>query len=169
MLLLIAGHETTVNLLGSGLLALLRTPGQADLLRGKPELVPGAVEEMLRYESPVMTTTFRVATQPLEFSGQVILPMEEVVVCIGSANHDPAQFADPECFDITREPNRHLAFAMGSHFCLGAPLARAEARIAFTCLLEYLPRLRMVDETPHWNPGNFMRGLRDLRLKVEDR
>jgi cytochrome P450 len=164
MLLLIAGHETTVNLLGNGLRTLFIHPEEMARLRARPELVPAAIEEMLRYESPVQNSTFRVTTRPYTVGGVTIPPEKILVVMIGAANRDPAQFPDPDRFDITREPNRHLGFGLGIHFCLGAPLARTEARIAFTCLLEHLPRLRLVEA--QWTAGTFMRGLRRFDLQV---
>ena len=166
MLLLIAGHETTVNLLGNGLYTLLRHPDQMERLHAQPGLVPTAIEEMLRYESPVQNSTFRVTTQPYEIGGQRIEPNQILIVMIGAANRDPKQFPNPDCFDVGRDPNRHLAFGMGGHFCLGAPLARAEARIAFQSMLELLPRLHL-GEGARFSPGTFMHGLRILPLRVD--
>ncbi len=164
MLLLIAGHETTVNLLGNGLYTLLKYPDQMERLRAQPELVTTAIEEMLRYESPVQNSTFRVTTRPYEIGGQLIEPNQMVVVMIGAANRDPDQFPNPDRFDVGRDPNRHLAFGMGGHFCLGAPLARSEARIAFQSLLEYFPRLHPAEGTC-FTRGVFMHGLRALPLR----
>ncbi len=164
ILLLIAGHETTVNLLGNGLLALLQHREQVERLRQKPELIPCAVEEMLRFHSPVQRATFRAATEVIEIAGRRIEPGQQVSAVIGAANRDPAQFPDPDRFDAGREPNRHLAFGRGSHFCLGAPLARTEARIAFTRLLAQLPELRLADAEPEWNSNTLLRGLRSLRV-----
>ncbi len=166
MLLIIAGHETTVNLLGNGLYTLLKYPDQMERLRTQPGLVPTAIEEMLRYESPVQNSTFRVTTRPYEIGGQLIEPNQMVVVMIGAANRDPDQFPNPDRFNIGRDPNRHLAFGMGGHFCLGAPLARTEARIAFEAMLEYFPRLRQA-EGARFTPGTFMHGLRTLPLRFE--
>lgn len=162
MLLLIAGHETTVNLLGNGLLALLRHPVELARLKARPELIPTAVEEMLRYESPVQRATFRLTTGRIEIGGATIEQGQQVSAVIGAANRDPDQFPRPDVFDATRQPNRHLAFGLGIHFCLGAPLARTEARIGFTRLLSQLPGVRLVDETPDWSPNTFFRGLRTL-------
>src|SRR5690606_32353898 len=128
VLLLIAGHETTVNLLGNGLLALLQHPDQMALLRQDPGLIPNGVEEMLRYDSPVQRATNRFALEPIEIAGKRIEPGQQVSAVLGAANHDPSHFPDPDCFDVRRTPNRHLAFGFGIHFCLGAPLARAEGQ-----------------------------------------
>jgi cytochrome P450 len=163
ILLLIAGHETTVNLLGNGLLTLLRHPDQLALLRSHPELMPSAVEEMLRFESPVQRATFRIATDDFAISGATLHRGQEINAFLGAANRDPQQFPEPDCFDIRRQPNRHIAFGLGIHFCLGAPLARAEARIGFEQLLQALPNLRLAGE-PRWNQNTFIRGLRTLPI-----
>jgi cytochrome P450 len=143
ILLMIAGHETTVNLLGNGLYLLFQHPDQARLLRQRPEIWASAIEEILRFESPVQQGTFRVTTEPIEIAGTRLDAGCRVIALIGSANRDPVQFPNSDRFDILRTPNRHLAFGMGSHFCLGASLARTEARIAFTRLFERLPNLRL--------------------------
>jgi pimeloyl-[acyl-carrier protein] synthase len=166
MLLLIAGHETTVNLLGNGTLTLLTHPHQMELLRTRPELIPTAIEEMLRYESPVQYSTFRVTTRDYKAGDFTIPPGQTLMVMIGAANRDPAQFPDPDRFDITREPNRHLSFGVGTHFCLGAPLARTEARIAFTYLMEHGREFHL--QEAKFTPGTFMRGLHHLSLTVRD-
>jgi pimeloyl-[acyl-carrier protein] synthase len=163
ILLLIAGHETTVNLLGNGLLTLLRHPDQLALLRAHPELMPSAVEEMLRFESPVQRATFRIVTDDFAISGGTLHRGQEINVFLGAANRDPQQFPEPDCFDIRRQPNRHIAFGLGIHFCLGAPLARAEARIGFEQLLQALPDLQLAGE-PVWNQNTFIRGLRVLPI-----
>jgi cytochrome P450 len=163
-LLLVAGHETTVNLIGNGAWALLNHPEQLEQLRARPALVESAVEEMLRYCGPVETTTQRWATEDTEFRGQVIPKGEAILGSLMSADHDPEQFPEPERFDITREPNRHIAFGFGIHFCLGAPLARLEATIALNLLLERMPRLRFgVDPSGlRWRDGILIRGLQRL-------
>ena len=143
MLLLIAGHETTVNLLGNGMLTLLRNPDQMQLLRRRPDMLPGAIEEMLRFESPVQQGTFRVTTRAVEIGGQQIEAGQQIVVLIGAANRDPERFPEPDAFRIDRSPNRHLAFGLGIHFCLGASLARAEARIGFEAVLRRLPSIAL--------------------------
>jgi cytochrome P450 len=162
MLLLIAGHETTVNLLGNGLWTLLSHPDQLALLKRHPSLLPSAIEEMLRFESPVQRATFRLTTEALELGGARLEAGQQVSAVIGAANRDPEQFPQPDLFDIRRQPNRHLAFGLGIHFCLGAPLARTEARIAFARLLELLPDLRLARPTPDWASNTFFRGLRSL-------
>ncbi|QRO02422.1 cytochrome P450 [Archangium violaceum] len=163
-LLLVAGHETTVNLIGNGVWALLNHSEQLERLRANPALIESAVEEMLRYCGPVETTTQRWAAQDAEFHGQVIPRGETILASLLSADHDPEQFPEPERFDITREPNRHIAFGFGIHFCLGAPLARLEATIAINLLLERLPRLRFgVDPSElRWRDGILVRGLQRL-------
>jgi pimeloyl-[acyl-carrier protein] synthase len=162
MLLLIAGHETTVNLLGNGLLTLLRHPTQLALLKNHPERLLSAVEEMLRFESPVQRATFRFTAETFEIGGRTLDKGQQVSAVLGAANRDPTQFPQPDTFDITRQPNRHLAFGLGIHFCLGAPLARTEARIGFARLLEQLPNLQLVSQTPDWSTNTFFRGLSTL-------
>ncbi len=163
-LLLVAGHETTVNLIGNGVWVLLQHPEQLERLRARPALIESAVEEMLRYRGPVETTTQRWAVRDTEFHGQVIPAGEGVVASLLAANHDPEQFPEPERFDITREPNRHIAFGFGIHFCLGAPLARLEGTLAIRLLLERMPRLRLAVDPAglRWRDGILVNGLRHL-------
>jgi cytochrome P450 len=163
-LLLIAGHETTTNLIGNGLLALLREPDQLARLRGDLDLLPTAIEELLRYDGPVQAT-LRVAREDVEIGGQAIEAGSLLLVGIGAANHDPDVFADPEQLDITRDPNPHLAFGLGAHFCLGAPLARLEGEIAFRALLERFPRLELAVEAPTYRPNPVLRGLTALPVR----
>ena len=167
-LLLIAGHETTVNLIGNGTLALLDHPDQMQQLRSDPQLMKSAVEEMLRFTSPVETGTERYTKQDVTISGVTIPRGSFVLASIASANRDEAHFDNPDAFDICREPNKHLAFGLGPHYCLGAPLARLEAQIAFESLLERTTELRLgIDrEKLHWNRGLILRGLRSLPLRV---
>lgn len=148
ILLLVEGHETTVNLLGNGMMALLQHPDQLALPRERPDLLQGAVEEMLRFESPVQQATFRVAAEAFEVGGERIEQGQVVTALIGAANRDPERFPDPDRFDIARDPNRHLAFGLGIHFCLGAPLARTEARIAFPKILAALRGVRLAAAEP---------------------
>jgi cytochrome P450 len=163
-LLMIAGHETTVNLISNGVWALLRHPEQLERLRADPPLIDSAVEEMLRYCGPVRHTTSRFAVQDTEFLGQRIPAGEMIMASLLSANHDAEQFSEPERFDITRQPNRHIAFGFGLHFCIGAPLARLEATIAIPLLLERLPGLRfgLDPATLRWRHGLLIHGLERL-------
>lgn len=161
VLLLVAGHETTVNLMGNGLYALLQNPGQLGRLRQDPALIESAVEEMLRYDAPVQWGTFRFAGESISIGGCDIGAGQTVVVALSAANRDPAQFADPDTFDVSRSPNRHLSFGMGIHFCLGAPLARLEARVSWSRLL---PRFGQIDlnGTPRRRPNVAFRGFDSL-------
>ncbi|MYX74529.1 cytochrome P450 [Streptomyces sp. SID3915] len=166
-LLLVAGHETTVNLISNGVRALLDHPDQLALLRARPELLDGAVEEMLRYEGPVETATFRFAREPVTIGSQVIPAGDAVLVALGSGNRDADRYPDPDTFDIRREPRGHLAFGHGMHFCLGAPLARMEGRIAVRALLDRCPGLAPDPdgEEPDWLPGLLIRGVRRLPVR----
>ena len=164
VLLLFAGHETTTNLLGNGLFHLLRHPDQRELLRAHPTLILDAVEELLRYYGPVPATV-KVATEDFDWHGRSIRRGEMVLPLISSANRDPRQFDDPDALDVRRKPNRHLAFAFGIHFCLGAPLARLEAHLAFDALLRRFAGLALASEKPRWKPMLFLRGLEALPLR----
>jgi cytochrome P450 PksS len=163
-LLMVAGHETTVNLIGNGIWALLRHPEQLERLRANPALIEPALEELLRYCGPVRHTTSRFALQDTEFRGQLIPAGEMIMASVLSANRDPEQFDAPDQLELTRTPNRHIAFGSGSHFCLGAPLARLEALIALPLLLERMPRLRFAEEpsTLRWRGGLLIHGLERL-------
>src|ERR1700754_789686 len=164
ILLFGAGHETTVNLIGNGLLALHRNPDQLALLKSRPELITNAIEEFLRYDSSVQLSG-RVALEDIEDLGGKRIPKGESVLCLlGSANHDPAVYPDhPERLDISRPNVRPLSFGGGIHFCLGAQLARIEAEVAISTLLRRLPELRLDDvENPEWRPTFVLRGLRRL-------
>ena len=163
-ILLTAGHVTTVNLIASGTLALLTHPEQLAQLKADPELAKNAVEEVLRYWGPVETTLPRFAKEDVAIDGTVIPHGEMLMVGLASANHDPARFADPETFDITRaDANRHIAFGKGIHVCLGAPLARLEGQIALNTLFARLPDLRLAvpEAEVTWRPG-FLRQLDTL-------
>ena len=164
MLLFVAGHETTVNLIGNGLLALYSQPDQLALLKANPSLIGGAIDEFLRYDSSVQMTG-RVALEDIDDLGGKKIPKGETVMCLlGSANRDPAVYPDhPERLDITRPNVRPLSFGGGIHFCLGAQLARIEAEIAVNTLLRRLPELRIDDvENPEWRPTFVLRGLKRL-------
>ena len=161
VLLLFAGHETTTNLLGNGLFHLLRHPDQMRLLMRSPEAIPTAVEEFLRYDGPV-PATIKVATEDVEWHGRSIRRGDMVLPFMSAANRDPRQFAAPDQLDVMREPNRHLAFAYGIHFCLGAPLARLEAQLTFETLLRRFPDLALAATPPRWKPMIFLRGLESL-------
>jgi len=162
-LLLIAGHETTTNLIGNGALALLRDRPQWERLCAEPALLPGAVEELLRFDGPVQATV-RVAREDVELDGHVIPEGALVIVSIGAANHDPEVFERPGELDLARDPNPHLAFGFATHFCLGAPLARLEAQVAFEALTRRFPDLTLLDDAPSYRPNPVLRGIDALSL-----
>ena len=161
VLLLIAGHETTVNLIGNGTLALLRNPGELQRLRENPGLIGTAVEELLRYDGPVQRTA-RIPSSEVTIGGRTIAKGEMVMPFIGAADRDPAQFPDPDRLDITRADNRHIAFGWGIHFCLGAPLARVEGQIAINTLVQRLPKLALATDRPEHRESLTLRGLKSL-------
>ncbi|HKZ02236.1 MAG TPA: cytochrome P450 [Pyrinomonadaceae bacterium] len=163
-LLLIAGHETTVNLIGNGMLALLDHPDAMNKLRRDPTLIKIAVEELLRYSSPVFMSTERYAREDLNIHGLTIPRGGMTLGVIGSANRDETVFENPDELDITREPNKHLSFGQGIHFCLGAPLARLEGEIAINTILRRMPDLHLAvsTESLRWRPSMFLRGLESL-------
>jgi cytochrome P450 len=165
LLVMGAGHETTTNLIGNGALALLRHPGEWERLRRAPRLAPAAVEEILRFDSPVQATS-RVCTEPFAIHGRTIPPREEIGLMLGAANRDPRVFADPDRLDLGRPEPRHLSFGFGIHFCLGAGLARLEGQLALGALVARAPRLALAcDEAElEWRPGWLLRGL--VRLPV---
>ena len=166
-LLLVAGHETTVNLIANGTLALLQHPDQMALLRANPALIRSAIEEMLRYNGPVETTTWRHALQDVRIGDKVIAQGDVVMAALLAANRDPAEFPDPNRFDITREPNRHIAFGSGIHYCVGAPLARLEGTIAISTLLRRLPHLELAvpAEQLVWNDSILLHGMSAMPVK----
>ncbi|SEG68522.1 Cytochrome P450 [Actinacidiphila yanglinensis] len=166
-LLLIAGHETTVNLLGSTLLALLQHPDQLAKLRARPELLDPAVEESLRYNSPAPVTTWRYAAEPMTIGGSSVTTNDIVLLALGAANHD-GRFPDPDAFDIERKTGGHLSFGHGIHFCVGAALARMEAQVALGRLLERFPDMALAapaDEL-RWRPSVIMHGLAALPVRL---
>jgi cytochrome P450 len=167
-LLLVAGHETTVNLIASGVLALLLNPGEMDRLRANPSLIGSAVEELLRYVAPVSHATFRCASQPVDLGGVRISRGDAVFVALSGANRDPVRFGDPEGLDLSRDSSGHLAFGHGIHYCVGAPLARLEAEIAFTMLLERFGGIRLAvpPESLRWRPSSLIHGLESLPVRL---
>jgi cytochrome P450 len=168
-LLLFAGHETTVNLIGSGMLALIDNPGQLTSLIGQRTLAPSAVEELLRYTNPVQFGASRIALENVVLGEVTIKKHSVVIAMLSSANRDETVFEEPEALNISRDPNRHLGFGLGIHFCLGAPLARMEGRIAFTKLLARFPNIRLaVPRTAiRWRASPVFRGLQSLPVFLE--
>jgi pimeloyl-[acyl-carrier protein] synthase len=165
MILLVAGHETTANLIGNGVHALLRNPEQYQRLKEDPSLIRSAIEEFLRYESPVQMSG-RFVLEDFEFRGQDFRRGQQVAALLGAANRDPERFADPDCLDIGREDNKHIAFGNGIHFCVGAPLARLEAQIAFDTLIRRRPNLKLADDNPAYRPTYTLRGFQSLPVTV---
>lgn len=172
LLLIIAGHKTVANMIGNGTALLLSYPAQLELLRADPGLIPSAIEEILRYEGSASWASLRVAAEDMEL-GEVEIPKGSLVhLSLSSAGHDPEMYDDPERFDITRSPNRHLAFGHGAHFCLGAPLGRLQGEIAFTTLLRRLPGLELAvapEEIAWLADSSLSRGLEALPLRVRER
>jgi cytochrome P450 len=164
ILLLVAGNETTTNLIGNGMLALLRNPDQRRRLQKDPSLIDTSVEEMLRYEGPAQMTS-RIVLQNAEFASHHFEEGQVVLALLGAANRDPHQFPDPDRFDVCRRPNRHLAFGLGIHYCVGAPLALAEAQVAFETLLRRLPEPEPAFEEPDWGQSFILRGLKSLPVR----
>jgi cytochrome P450 len=165
ILLLVAGHETTVNLIGNGTLALLQHPDQWRALVDDPSLARNATEELLRYDSPVQMTT-RLALDDLEIVGTPVSRGTEVFFVLGSANRDPRAFEEPDRLDIRRKVGRIMSFGMGIHFCLGAPLARLEGEIAFQALAREASGLRLASVRPAWRAGLILRGLQELPVTI---
>ncbi len=167
-LLLVAGHETTVNLLGNGMLALLQHPEQMTQLREHPELMKTAVDELLRYDGPVGVSTMRWATEDVEYYGETIKKGEMVVASLLGANRDPSVFANPNDLDLGRTPNKHIAFGNGIHYCVGAPLARMEGAVAFEVLLKRLPNLALTVDADEleWNPTVLLHGMKRMPIRV---
>ncbi|HET8846967.1 MAG TPA: cytochrome P450, partial [Ktedonobacteraceae bacterium] len=159
--LFVGGHETTTNAIGNGLLALLRNTDELQKLQANPALMTGAIEECLRYDSPVQFTA-RLAKQTIELGGKKIYRGQSVMLMLGAANRDPAMFADPNTFDICRQNNRHLAFGQNIHYCIGAPIARLEMRIVLETLLRRMPNLHLADEELVWQDNLSFHGVKSL-------
>jgi hypothetical protein len=166
ILTMVGGQETTTNLIGNGILALLRNPDQLQKLRADVALIPAAVEELLRYESPSQYTA-RLAPEDLELGGRRIRKKQAVIAVMGAANRDPARFPDPDRLDITRGDNRHLAFGWGPHFCFGAALARIEGQAAFEAVLQRMPGLTLEPGPLTWRANLGLRGLTALRVSFQ--
>jgi cytochrome P450 len=161
VLLMIAGHETTTNLIGNGLLALLQHPAQLEELRLNPDLIASAVEELVRYESPVQKMG-RIALADIQIGGKEIQKGQLVVFSFAAANRDPEVFASPNELELARKPNRHLSFGHGLHYCVGAALARLEGQITINTVLRRLPKLRLAGENLEWHRNFTLRGLKSL-------
>jgi cytochrome P450 len=164
---MVGGQETTTNLIGNGMLSLLRNPDQLDKLRSEPSLIPSAVEELLRYESPSQYTA-RLAPQDTVLGGKLIRKRQAVIAVMAAGNRDPERFPDPDRLDITRKNNRHLAFGWGGHFCFGAPLARIEGQIAFEEMLRRMPNWILEPEPLVWRTNLGLRGLTRLPIRFGD-
>ena len=160
------GQETTTNLIGNGLLSLLRNPEELARLQASPSLVPSAVEEVLRYESPIQHTG-RLAPAEMELGGKLIRKRHAVISVIGAANRDPERFPDPDRLDITRTDNRHLAFGWAGHYCFGAPLARVEGQIAFSTILQRLRNIALEPTPLRWRNNMGFRGLESLPVRFD--
>lgn len=164
VLLLNAGHEATVNVVGNGWLALFRHPDQLEALRANPGLIPTAVEELMRYDSPLQLFK-RWVLEDMSYAGIALEKGMQVGLMFGAANHDPAVFAEPDALDITRDPNPHISFGGGVHYCLGAPLARMELQTAYAALLERFPSMTLAVE-PQFHPAYVIRGLKTLQVSL---
>ncbi len=167
-LLLVAGHETTVNLIGNGMLNLLQNPEQLEKLRQNPDMIKTAIEEMLRYDGPVGSSTMRWSLEPVEMYGQVIPAGDMILTSLLGANRDPEAFKNPDMFDITRTPNKHIAFGFGIHYCVGAPLARLEGAIAINTLLRRVPDLALAVDINelNWNATLLLHGMKSMPVRI---
>lgn len=164
--LLVAGHETTVNLIGNGILTLLRHPDVLERLWNEPELAIGAVEEILRYEPPAQFVTGRIAVEDIDVDGVTIPKGSEVGFAIAAANRDPDRFADPDKFNPDRTDNAHLGFGSGYHYCFGAPLARLEGQIALRVFAKRVKAPQLVQDPPPYRPSPLLRGPKELRVRI---
>lgn len=165
LLLFVAGHETTLNLIGNGMHALLRHPEQLSRLAHDPGLIQPAIEELLRYDGPVHLTG-RVATEDIDVNGFTVEKGQQVVTLLAAANRDPAEFPEPDRLDIGREPNHHLAFSHGLHYCLGASLARVEGQAAIGSLVQRFPKMELVTDEVRYRDHFVLRGLEELRVSL---
>jgi cytochrome P450 len=168
IMMMVGGQETTTSLIGNGTLILLERPDLLEQVRGDPALLPSAIEEFLRFESPIQHTA-RMAAVDIELGGKQIRQRQAVIAVLGAANRDPAQFPDPDRVDIRRQENRHLAFGWAAHFCFGAPLARVEAQVAFSSMLRRLPGLQLTTDRLKWQGNLAYRGLTALPVAFEPR
>ncbi len=168
MLILVAGNETTTNLISNGVIALLQNPEQMERLRAEPDLIPSAVNEFLRYDSPVQLTS-RMAPTDLDFKGYPVKKGDQLVLLLAAANRDPAVFTDPERLDVARDEERALSFSHGVHYCLGAQLARLEGEIAFRALLDTFTEIDFADRRIEWGENTILRGPKRLSLRVHRR
>ena len=166
MLLLFAGHETTTNLIGNGLLALIRNPEELQRFRENPALAETAVEELLRYDGPVGSVT-RTALEDIEIGGKTIAAGDRVFCMMNAANRDPQQFEEPERLDILREKNHHVIFGYGVHFCIGAPLARMEGRFALSAMMQRMTEIELGVAPPVWRDSLVLRGLSSLPIRFK--
>ena len=169
ILIVLAGYETTVNLLGNGMRTLLLHPEQMTRLRGNPGLLNSAIDEMLRFESPLQRSTYRVSTEVFRIGGFELEKDQQVSTVIGAANRDPDQFPNPDVFNIARTPNRHVSFGLGIHKCLGERLARLEARIAFRSQLEKFSHIELVSTEADWQQKTLFRGLKSLHIHFDNK
>jgi cytochrome P450 len=159
----VGGQETTTNLIGNGILSLLRHPDELERLKADPALIPSAVEELLRFESPSQHTA-RLAPEDVELGGKLIRRRQAVIAVMGAANRDPERFPEPDRLDVARRDNRHVAFAWAGHFCFGAPLARIEGQTAFATVLQRMPDLRLKPGPIAWRENLGLRGLKALAV-----
>jgi len=163
ILLIFAGHETTTNLIGNGILALLQNPEQLERLRRQPSLIDSAVEEIIRYDGPVQSSS-RTALEDLQIGDKQIAKGDRISLTLGAANRDPARFSDPDRFDIERSDGRHLGFGFGIHFCLGAALARMEGQAAIGAVVRRMPEFKLDGKELEWRDNPVLRGLKDLHV-----
>ena len=161
---MVGGQETTTNLIGNGLVTLMRHPEQMERLRSDLSMIPSAVEELLRFESPSQHTA-RLAPDDVVLGGKEIRKRQAVIAVMAAGNRDPERFPDPDRLDLERKDNRHLAFGWAAHFCFGAPLARMEGQIAFSTLLSRLPRMSLTGAPLHWRENLGLRGLKELAVR----